>query len=87
MHRTCTPLAEVPFTISEDPEQLSGIFPFISQIGRLPDRPSDRLERHFSCSLAAGDPEASSDTHLSCGVFPGSLSRRRLALTCLEPTY
>ncbi|GAY78528.1 hypothetical protein NBRC111894_4082 [Sporolactobacillus inulinus] len=31
------------------------------------------LDQHFSCSLAAGDPEASSDTHFSCGVFLGSL--------------
>ncbi|WP_262393431.1 hypothetical protein [Sporolactobacillus inulinus] len=31
------------------------------------------LNRRSDYSLAAGDPEASSDTHFSCGVFLGSL--------------
>ncbi|GAY76522.1 hypothetical protein NBRC111894_2076 [Sporolactobacillus inulinus] len=42
------------------------------------------LERHSSCSLAAGSPGASSGTQLICGVSFGLHSRRRLALSCLS---
>ncbi|GAY75458.1 hypothetical protein NBRC111894_1012 [Sporolactobacillus inulinus] len=46
------------------------------------------LDQHFSYSLAAGAPEASSNTHFSCRVsLAGVIPQRQSTCTCPVALY